>query len=411
MPTPVQQQPSESSGLFSVVKRMFGSNSTCHLVDESASLDESEPPRKKRTSEEGLAPAGAFITSTPKLKHKHKAAHSYEKEHPRQMAALNCDAQPTAAANVDPAKGDDVDQGNNQRGLAKLAKMMFSPVYALFGHGNDGEGTRSTEELPCSDEGASGPSTPKADHDVDAEGRCTALCPEGGGPACLEPDDSCFDDEDDEDDFDPFSFMKHLPQLTAEQLNRDTVLPKRTRNSPPITLVLDLDETLVHASLEPLEDAPISFSVTFQDRDYPVWVKLRPGLQEFLEEVAEKFEVIVFTASQRIYAEKLLNIIDPQRRLIKYRVYRDSCLFVHDNYIKELTILGRDLSQLVIVDNSPQAFGFNVDNGIPIRSWFGEPGDKELLKLLPFLKQLPTAPDVRPLVRNKFRIHDRIARA
>lgn len=83
-------------------------------------------------------------------------------------------------------------------------------------------------------------------------------------------------------------------------------------------------------------------------------MKCRPFLRDFLEKVASLFETIIFTASQSIYAEQLLNVLDPKRKLFRHRVYRDSCVFVEGNYLKDLSVLGRDLSRVIIVDNSPQ---------------------------------------------------------
>lgn len=119
-------------------------------------------------------------------------------------------------------------------------------------------------------------------------------------------------------------------------------------------LLFYLSETLVHSTLEPCPDADFSFLVNFNLKEHTIYVKCRPYLRDFLERVASLFETIIFTASQSIYAEQLLNVLDPKRKLFRHRVYRDSCVFVEGNYLKDLSVLGRDLSRVIIVDNSPQ---------------------------------------------------------
>jgi CTD small phosphatase-like protein 2 len=79
---------------------------------------------------------------------------------------------------------------------------------------------------------------------------------------------------------------------------------------------------------------------------------------------------------------------------------------VEGNFLKDLNVLGRDLSKAVLVDNSPHAFGYQVDNGIPIESWFDDKNDTELLKLERFLRSLHKAKDVRTVVRNMFRTYE-----
>ncbi|KAJ8766500.1 hypothetical protein K2173_022559 [Erythroxylum novogranatense] len=170
----------------------------------------------------------------------------------------------------------------------------------------------------------------------------------------------------------------------------------------PITLVLDLDETLVHSSFDICEDADFSFQIHSKMQVQTVSVRQRPYLRMFLEAVSSMFDIVIFTAGQSYYAEQLLDIIDPNRSLICQRVYRDSCVFANGGYLKDLTILGRDLARIMIVDNSPQVFQLQAENGIPIESWFGDPEDSALLSLLLFLETLVGAEDVRPLIKKKY---------
>ncbi|KAE8720032.1 CTD small phosphatase-like protein 2 [Hibiscus syriacus] len=219
---------------------------------------------------------------------------------------------------------------------------------------------------------------------------------------CIEESD-VNSDSDQADDFDTQSFIKSLPELSDVVSSfRPTKVAIEARRRKHITLVLDLDETLVHSTLEPCDDADFTFTVFFNMKEHTVYVKQRPHLHTFFEKVAEMFEVIIFTASQSIYAEQLLNILDPDQKLISRRVYRQSCIFSDGSYTKDLTVLGVDLAKVAIIDNSPQVFRLQVNNGIPIKSWFDDQSDCALISLLPFLESLADVDDVRPIIAKKF---------
>lgn len=82
----------------------------------------------------------------------------------------------------------------------------------------------------------------------------------------------------------------------------------------------------MHCSVEPIDDADVTFPVVFNGQHYQVWVRKRPYLDRFLAWVAARFEVVIFTASQQVYAERLLSILDPDGRLIDHKLYRDRCV-------------------------------------------------------------------------------------
>lgn len=294
---------------------------------------------------------------------------------------------------------------------------LFSPSFHLLETTRDAAAAAEKEQLPATpaaDNASTDASTGTSaslDQGEDSDNPpCRAALPKPQqSPAAVAVAAAPPQDEEEEDDweFDPFLFIKRLPALHECIEPRTTfLLPRQTRHSKRKTLVLDLDETLVHSTLDGNCVPDFTFAVHMGTVRHTVAVRMRPFLHVFLKRVAELFEVVVFTASQQIYAEQLLDIVDPQKRLVKHRIYRDSCLLWEGNYLKDLTVLGRDLAHTLIVDNSPQAFGFQLENGVPIESWYDDDDDSELLKLLPFLEEVAKAEDVRPLIDTRYRLKD-----
>jgi CTD small phosphatase-like protein 2 len=89
-------------------------------------------------------------------------------------------------------------------------------------------------------------------------------------------------------------------------------------------------------------------------------INIRPFAFECLKAARERFQVVVFTASHQTYADAVLDFLDPEKELIDYRLYRNSCYQTPQSvYIKDLRIFeNRDMSDLVIVDNAVYSFGF-----------------------------------------------------
>uniref|UniRef100_A0ACD5TDN7 Uncharacterized protein n=1 Tax=Avena sativa TaxID=4498 RepID=A0ACD5TDN7_AVESA len=193
-----------------------------------------------------------------------------------------------------------------------------------------------------------------------------------------------------------------LPQLTdptgTGQISDITMTLAPKKN---ITLVLDIDGTLIHSSMSD-DGADFSFPMLRDEKVYTVYVKKRPYVDAFLEKVAQMFEIAVFTASLCSYADQLLDILDPENRLISRRYYRESCLLVDGSYLKDLTIIEADLAKVAIIDNTPEVFQLQVHNGIPINTWSSDPYDDSLPELIPFLETLAVAEDVRPIIASKF---------
>lgn len=205
---------------------------------------------------------------------------------------------------------------------------------------------------------------------------------------------------------------------------------------PPLIVVLDLDECLIHSTdfsssaagglsaagvglgaaavrqdeacrpgVAPAGDGVQSFRTEFADvtegETASCLVLKRKGVDEFLDSCCANFETYVFTAGTKVYADAILDKLDPGRRLAG-RFYRSDCLPVKlpngEQYLKDLdtvvTKAGRyrDASRIVLVDNNPISFVCQPRNGIWVPDFVGEPDDV-LRKVLGLLHKLSNEHD------------------
>jgi CTD small phosphatase-like protein 2 len=171
-------------------------------------------------------------------------------------------------------------------------------------------------------------------------------------------------------------------------------LPRRPGLEDKKTIIFDLDETLVHASELP-KDCHIILDV---GKGQVMGVNFRPFLHDLLKFASREFEVIIFTASSKKYADSIIDHIDPLKILVHHRLYREHCSEFQGNFIKNLgRLTDRDLKDLVLVDNCLISFCLQLENGIPITSWYEDLNDIQLKLLIDYLKLLQVVPDVRSL--------------
>jgi len=206
---------------------------------------------------------------------------------------------------------------------------------------------------------------------------------------------------------------QHQPQLKDSNTTnkRQLELYSKTNNNAPLlppphsptnlrrkTLILDLDETLVHSTIKTVTHHHITVDVLIDGLTCTFYVIKRPHVDLFLKKVAEWFEVVIFTASMQQYADPLIDQLDTNK-LVKGRLFRESCLPKEGNFVKDLSLIGQDLATTIIVDNSPIAYSHNKENALPIENWMGDnPQDDALLNLLPFLNALRFTSDVRSIL-------------
>ena len=147
----------------------------------------------------------------------------------------------------------------------------------------------------------------------------------------------------------------------------------RTKSSKNFSLVLDLDETLVH------------FKEKLSNEGNGI-LCIRPGIPEFFEKVGKYYELIIFTTATQEYADILIDAIEADKIYFEHRFYRNHAIIINNDFVKDLTRIGRPLDKIIIIDNMPQNFSLQKENGIMIKPFWGEDiYDTALFELIPIL--------------------------
>eukprot|EP00127_Corallochytrium_limacisporum_P006289 Clim_evm33s224 gene=Clim_evmTU33s224 len=166
------------------------------------------------------------------------------------------------------------------------------------------------------------------------------------------------------------------------------------------TLILDLDETLIHSTTRLLNRTMFDFKVEVNTAALACvfFVHKRPHVDMFLDRIQHWFDLVIYTASLQEYADPVIDILDNGRGILRNRYFRESCINIGGIYVKNLEIVDKDLKDVIIIDNSPGAYTNHPENAIPIETWEVNPYDESLLDLIPFLSCLRHMDDVRSVL-------------
>jgi CTD nuclear envelope phosphatase 1 len=176
------------------------------------------------------------------------------------------------------------------------------------------------------------------------------------------------------------------PLIPRRQPSYSNLIP-RSPSSRPLpnqqhqkTLVIDLDETLIHSlakggrmssghMVEVKLNAPVLAPVSsIANHPTPIigpqhpilyYVHKRPHCDDFLRKVCKWYKLVVFTASVQEYADPVIDWLEQERKFFVGRYYRQHCTLRNGAYIKDLSSVEPDLSRVCILDNSPMSYIFH----------------------------------------------------
>ena len=180
-------------------------------------------------------------------------------------------------------------------------------------------------------------------------------------------------------------------------------------------LILDLDETLAHSDLDfSLKDKIQKYDTILhfnsdEEKNIPIPLLIRPWTKEFLDYAVQEFDLVIFTASDKQYANEIIDFIEKDKKYFKMRLYRNHCLFIEPGlYIKDLRIFSdyKNIEDIIILDNSLFSFANQLNNGILITSFFSDLNDTFLENVKCYLEYIKIQKDIRLMNKESFRFEE-----
>jgi Dullard-like phosphatase family protein len=197
--------------------------------------------------------------------------------------------------------------------------------------------------------------------------------------------------------------LTHTPRQPRLQV-KTTLYGRETRVEQAL-LILDLDETLIWASEEEPSDG-CDFRVP------PYFVKKRPHLEEFLGRTRKWYQLAVWTSSTEAYARQIVEHAIGDSLGLSFIWTRSQCTAkideeTHEPYfaknLKKVKRKGFSLERVLIMDDSPEKVRRSFGNHLPILRYEGQPDDRELLDVLPFLDWLKDQDNFRRIEKRAWR--------
>ncbi len=172
-----------------------------------------------------------------------------------------------------------------------------------------------------------------------------------------------------------------------------------------IVLILDLDETLIHAT-----ETKLHIQHDYKYTDY--YIYKRPNVIEFLIEMNQYFKLAIWSSADDIYVNDIVQLIKPKEINFEFIWGRSRCTtkrdyqldrYIQEKRLKKIKKQGFRLEKSLIVDDSPEKTRDNFGNAIYILPYEGNIEDNELIILSSFLKSIKDSENVRRIEKRGWR--------